>query len=103
MRARVRRGRRTSVVAATETRLAPVDVAGASAERFSFITYLISTVHCKLHFSQQRTSACDARSSQLPVFGGCFTETRFEGNYDRTYIYAVAKTSVTKNCRSLMR
>src|SRR5437870_5852452 len=48
MRARVRRGRRTSVVAATETWLAPVDVAGASAERFSFIAYLISAVHCKL-------------------------------------------------------
>jgi len=80
MRARIRRRRRASAEAipalpTTETWLAPSDVAGASAERFSFIACLISAVHCKTHFGQQTTSARDARSSQLPV-SGVLTETR---------------------------
>ena len=75
MRARVRRGRRTPVGAATATWLAPVDVAGASAERFSFIAYLISAVHCKL------TSANKQPAPAMLVHRSfrsleCFTETR---------------------------
>src|SRR5260370_25520859 len=97
MRARVRRGRMTTVVAGTATWLAPVEVAGASVERFSFIAYLIPA--SKAHFGQQIAGARDARSSQLPVCG-VLCGNSIWGIYVRIYIYAVAKTAVTKNCRS---
>src|SRR6266704_1027893 len=75
MRARVRRRRRTPAGAATETWLAPVDVAGASAERFSFIAYLISRFTAN---SLQSTNNQRPRCSFTAASGlwGCFTETR---------------------------
>jgi hypothetical protein len=71
-------------VAATETWLA-VDVAGASAERFSFIAYLISIVHGKLtSFNKQPAPAMLVHRSFRSL--GCFTETRLRDLCSHIYL-----------------